>query len=198
MLIAIVLAGCTSSHAQPAKISQPTVVATVSAPTIVLLKTPTVTPTPTEVPPTSTPVSYDSKPSPKEIQRQLSRTVESGNPHEHFKAAGEAITTSDGSDGLLTAVAAVRQPTADDSGEIVFFWHGDTFLGWDSVYESRRATVKSAGDGKFEVTYADYDRTNEGKPVVVTYAWNGERLVPDASPPAGASTPVSVTLSDAE
>ena len=149
--------------------------------------------------PTSTPVdatNYATTPSAKEIERELSRTVETKNPKQHFKADGDAVTTSDGAGGVLTAVAGVREPSADDTGELVFFWHGDTFLGWDSLFESKRLVLKSAGPGRFAVTYADYTGKATSRPVSVTYVWSGSNLVPDSSPPSESGTPISVTLKD--
>ena len=185
-------AACASTRAQPARISSPTVLAPADVPAVTLLQTTdpaaaTTTPTPVDT------ANYAATPSAEEIKRELSKTVEARNARHHFKAEGPTVSTSDGSGGQLTAIAAVRESSSDDSGELVFFWHGETLLGWDSLYESNRLILKVAGPGKFAVTYASDDAKHGHEPVVITYTWNGSRLVPDASPPPS-KDPVAVEL----
>jgi hypothetical protein len=99
------------------------------------------------------------------------------------------LTVPDGHGGFLTAVLAVRWPTADGYGQYVLFWHDTTFLGSQNLTPlpklGREATsieaAKVRGHG-IELTFANYSPKNplccpSLKPVVSTYRWDGSRLV---------------------
>jgi hypothetical protein len=130
-------------------------------------------------------------PSGAEIVDILSRTIEPG-IGKTFTPGGDPLTISDGAGGYLTAVKGMRSTngTADSTRWLVFFWHNDTFLGWDTAGASMLILgVSSPQVGAFTVTYANYapgDPTCCASlpPVAVTYQWDGSRLVSDGTPPA--------------
>jgi hypothetical protein len=138
-------------------------------------------------------------PSGAEIVDILSRTIEPG-IEKTFTPVGDPLTISDGAGGYLTAVKGMRSTngTADSTRWLVFFWHNDMFLGWDTAGTSMLILeISSPQDGAFAVTYANYafdDPTCCASlpPVAVTYQWDGSRLVADGTPPVGGS-PVSLT-----
>jgi hypothetical protein len=93
------------------------------------------------------------------------------------------ITAGDGS--TITAVAAVRRQSADGTGQIVLFFRGGRFLGWDSAFESLRLRLTAARH--IVVRYGVY-RGND--PFCcpsgvrrITYRWNGRRIVASGTPP---------------
>jgi hypothetical protein len=93
------------------------------------------------------------------------------------------ITAADGS--TITAVAAVRRQSADGTGQIVLFFRGRRFLGWDSAFESLRLRVIAAR--QIVIRYGVY-RGND--PFCcpsafkrITYRWNGRRIVASGTPP---------------
>ena len=129
----------------------------------------------------------------------LARTTEVAIPSEHMALELPPVTISDGGAGTLTAAIGGRFPTADGYGQLVFFWHGTTFLGWDANQESMSIRgITSPGAGAFSISYAHYAATDalccpSQPPVTITYTWNGSRLVPDAAPPTWGK-PILVTL----
>lgn len=72
----------------------------------------------------------------------MRRTVEVGDAHVHFRQIGHRIVVPDGHGGTVTAAIGVRSITADGHGQLVFFFHGQHFLGWDSNREI--ASVRSS------------------------------------------------------
>jgi hypothetical protein len=79
------------------------------------------------------------RPAPAEPYRGLTRSAilrllkdahEVGTWGEHLALMGRIVTVSDGHGGTLTAVPAVRSPTANGDGQPVLFWHdrGRTLL----------------------------------------------------------------------
>ncbi|MGO8871746.1 MAG: LppP/LprE family lipoprotein [Acidimicrobiales bacterium] len=108
------------------------------------------------------------------------------------------MTVSDGAGGYLTAVSALRNPSADGHGALVFFWHNQTFLGWDTNKETWNVTVRRGGTNAIEATYADYAPGDPAccpslPPVTITYSWNGAGLAQNRAPPAGAIVGIDVT-----
>lgn len=124
------------------------------------------------------------------IRRVLTRTVEAADPSTHFTSVRPPVTTSDRHGGTLTAVIGQRYPTADGKGQLVFFWHGTRFLGWDAGTETDAVRDVTAGPGSFRVTYLHYaERDPECcpslPPATVTYTWqDGGRLAASGAPPA--------------
>lgn len=120
-----------------------------------------------------------------QIGVQMSSTVEVQNHTVHFTPRINPLTISDGrGTGTLTAIVGVRWPTADGRGQLVFFWHGSHFLGWDSKIESQTAKVRSTAPGSFTVTYNGTQK--------VHYGFSGTMLISDAAPAAGTANPVRI------
>ncbi len=128
-------------------------------------------------------------PSPSAIARVMATTVEAGDPSEHFAPSSAPVTVADGSGGYLTAVIGTRSPSADGYGQLVFFWHGTTFVGWDRSSESLAIQAITPGKpGAIRVTYAHYG-PDDGlccpslPAVTIEYRWNGHGFTPSGMPP---------------
>jgi hypothetical protein len=137
-------------------------------------------------PPSATP---QPTPSFRQIARVMRQTSEVGLPSEHFAPIGRPQITTDGAGSELTAMAGRRSPTADGYGQLVFFWHGDRFLGWDTSSESRAIEgVVVHAPRAFAVTYPRYTSSDplccpSLSPVTVVYTWTGSRLQASSTPP---------------
>jgi LppP/LprE lipoprotein len=122
------------------------------------------------------------------VRKWMRRTIEVGSrPAVDFRPLGRRVSISDGRGGRLTAIAGVRNPTADAYGQLIFFFHGRRFLGWDSNHEKTALTVKARG-GEFAASYAHYRRSDplccpSLPPVRVRYRWTGHRLKPSGRAP---------------
>src|SRR5581483_10847459 len=86
---------------------------------------------------TTTTTSSPVAPTAAQIAATMRRTTEVDDPTTYFVPTSPAVTIPDGSGGLLTADIGNRYPTADAAGQLIFFWHNGTFVGWDSKFESR-------------------------------------------------------------
>jgi len=65
---------------------------------------------------------------------------------------GDPVTVPDGASGTLTAIIGRRSPSGDGTGQLVFFWHNSSFLGWHSDYETIRFDgVSGAVPGQISV-----------------------------------------------
>jgi hypothetical protein len=125
------------------------------------------------------------------ITAAMRRTVEVDLPSEHFKSTGRVVSTAGGAGGTLRAVVGIRTPTADAKGQLVFFFHDRSFIGWDASQEAISVLgLELAGPRSFTVTYANY-AANDAlvgaslPPAVITYTWDGNRMTPDRTPPPG-------------
>jgi hypothetical protein len=123
-------------------------------------------------------------------------THEAVDPNEGF-VGGSPVTVSDGSNGYLTAVPAQRSPSADGHGALVFFWHDQTFLGWDTNKETWNVTLRAAGTNAIEATYPDYAPGEPAccpslPPVTISYRWSGTGLAQDRTLPSGAVVGITV------
>jgi len=140
---------------------------------------------------TTTPTTAPSSPSPQDIASAMTRTVEVDLPSEHFMPSGDLISTPDGAGGTLRAILGIRTPTADAKGQLVFFFHDRSFIGWDASQEAISVLrLEAAGPRSFKVTYANYAATDalvgaSLPPAVITYTWDGNRMLPDGPPPPG-------------
>jgi hypothetical protein len=131
-------------------------------------------------------------PSTAEIALTMAHTIEVGDPTEHFVcvsgAKSTALTISDRFGGSLTAAIGQRFPTADGYGQLVFFWHNDHFLGWDSVFESVSILkLRSPTTGEFVATYAHYAPSDplynpSLPPISAAYRWTGTKLIASGTP----------------
>lgn len=185
--LGLVVAGChsggraSSPHGDrvsvpPTTTSSPSTQASVPIPT-------------TAATPSTTAAPAPRAPSAGEIAVVMRRTVEINLPDEYFTPVAEPATIADGRGGLFTAVIGLRTPHADGYGQLVFFWHDDRFLGWDSVNESSQINaIRPAGSGRVRVEYAHYSTTDalccpSLTPVRIGYRWDGDRLVAEGTPP---------------
>ena len=142
----------------------------------------------TYTPTTSTSVPAASGgPTPEDIAATMRHTTLESDPDQYFVPFDTPITISDGAGGTLTAVIGGRANTADGGGQLVFFWHGDAFLGWDKDHEGFKLSVQAGSGPAFRVSYV-YLR--DGEPgccptgtVDVVYAWDGLQIVPDRDLP---------------
>lgn len=101
--------------------------------------------------PSSPPASHTT------IRTWMRRTVEVGNLRVHFRQVGHRVVVSDGRGGTLTAAIGVRSITADGHGQLVFFFHGQHFLGWDSNREINSIQdITAVGPRRLDVTYVRY------------------------------------------
>ncbi|MEV5708651.1 LppP/LprE family lipoprotein [Actinoallomurus sp. NPDC052274] len=182
LLAVVTAAGCRpdESSAQPSASSAPTTpAAAASSPA------PSSPPTPTG----ATAAPAVGVPDRTAVERVLTRTVEAADPSTHFVRDRTPVTTSDRHGGTLTAVVGRRYPTADGKGQLVFFWHGTRFLGWDAVTEADAVRDLTGGPGYFRITYPHYaERDPECcpslPPAAVTYTWqDGGHLVPSGTRP---------------
>jgi hypothetical protein len=130
-------------------------------------------------------------PTTAQITARLRHTIEIGTKGEYFRALGHPIKTiKDGrGTGTLTAVVGNRWPTADAKGQVVFFWHNQTFIGQSASYETTAVgKITSPALGTFIIPYARYKPTDPVccptlKPLKVTYSWSGHTLISNGVPP---------------
>ncbi|MGH2443702.1 MAG: hypothetical protein ACRDFX_11155 [Chloroflexota bacterium] len=116
-------------------------------------------------------------PSVVEIGRRMSETVEVRSRSVHFTALTNPITVQDGRGaGTITAMIGRRWPAANASGQLVFFWHDNHFLGWSGNFESRSAVVVGAASGVFRVNFDNRK--------IITYAFgSGGYFISNGAPP---------------
>jgi LppP/LprE lipoprotein len=140
------------------------------------------------------------RPSPAQIAGVMWRTILVGEPREHFYPAGQLTTTSDGSGGDFTAEVGTILPTTDGDGQLVFFWHNNRFVGWNSSVESMSVLgLQSLGPGHFQVTFSNYAPHDPACcpsliPISVAYRWSGGHFVADAPLPMYSPVPGRVGL----
>jgi hypothetical protein len=148
-------------------------------------------------PTTTTPATTAAPPTAQQIAGQIANTHETTDPNEGF-VGSSPVTVSDGSGGYFTAVSALRNPSADGHGALIFFWHNQTFLGWDTNKETWNVMVSADGADAIEATYADYAPGNPAccpalPPVSVTYSWSGTGFAQSRKIPAGAIVGITVS-----
>ena len=138
-------------------------------------------------------------PSTAQITGRLRHTIEIGTRGEYFRQLGRAHTIRDGrGTGTLTAVVGGRYPTADALGQIVFFWHNQTFIGLSAGYETPEVvSIKSPAVGTIVIRYAQYRSKDPAccpslPPRAVTYGWSGRILISNGVPPTGNGRPPRV------
>jgi hypothetical protein len=126
------------------------------------------------------------------IQRAVALYREADVPGETYHPLWNTLRTVPGaSPHVITALTAVRWPTADGYGQVVFFFDGNRFVGLNSPFEANAILqISRAGIGRVRITYADYtpeDVLDDPtlKPVRMTYAITPSRVVPAALLPTG-------------
>jgi hypothetical protein len=123
-----------------------------------------------------------------EITQQMANTVEVSTGND-FVPASAPVTVSDGNGGTLTTVVGLRNPSADGHGQLVFFWHNNQFLGWNSTFETIAIVgLTSSSTGEFDVSYAHYAPSDPMSspslpPIMISYTWNGSTLTASGTPP---------------
>ncbi len=151
--------------------SRPTVTITV----VRITATPSAAPTQ----PAATPAPTSSDPTTADLE-----TIRA-----HGYTPGHGVSTPDGFGGTLYAWPGVCTGSADGYCQKVFFFIGARYLGTDTARNSNAITgVRAAGPQNIDVTYPSYAPQDplccpSGKPVTITYHWNGTRLVPSGTPP---------------
>jgi hypothetical protein len=147
--------------------------------------------------PVSTPVAGG--PDQATVQSTMTRTVEAATPTEHFAPSGTPVTATDRNGGTLTAMVGTRTPAADGHGQLVFFWQGNRFIGWDAETEAMSITKITGGTGYFTVTYEHYAAQDPAccaslPPVNVTYVWQDDGFVPSGGTRPTYGNPIRVKL----
>ena len=128
----------------------------------------------------------------------MERTVEVDDPSTHFEPIGEPVTLSDGVSGTLTAVVGRRSPSGDGTGQLIFFWHDTSFVGWHDDHETIRfADLSGTGSGQITVLVTVYGPNDPlccptVPPAAITYQWTNGKIVPNAPLPKGTATDVRV------
>lgn len=123
------------------------------------------------------------------VRHWMRRTREVGDSRTHFTRLGPRLSVPDGKGRSITAVIGGRYPTADGKGQLVFFFHGRAFLGWDTARESIAIAPIRRGRGHgIQVPYVHYAPSDalccpSRGLRTVTYRWNGRRIVASRRPP---------------
>ena len=192
--VAVAVTGCTNSkHTSSPSASTDVASHSVSTTSTSGVHEATTTTSPTTT--TWTTAGGSARPSDSQIATQLARTHESEVPDEAF-ADGPPVTVDDGAGGYLTAVPALRSPSADGHGWLLFFWHNRTFLGWDTNQETWNVGVRADGQA-IQATYPRYASGDAAccpslPSITITYRWNGTGLVQDQPLPSEAIVGVTV------
>lgn len=194
MLLAGSLAACAGGTHGAGHI--PTGTTTTRAPTTAPVTTtaPAATTAPAS---SSTTTMTAAPPSAQAIAAVIASTHEVSDPNEDFSEGSSPVTVSDGHGGYLTAVAAGRTPSADGHGWLVFFWHDQTFLGWDTDQETWNVSVEAGGPRAIVATYPDYAPTDPAccpslAPVSISYSWSGATLAQSRQLPKGSLVGIAV------
>lgn len=133
------------------------------------------------------------------VNSVMKQTVEAKDSTESFTPGGKQVIVSDGSGGTLQAILGTRYPTADGLGQLVFFFHNGQFVGLNANEEATAIlSIKPAGTGVIQVTYANYAPTDAMvnptlPPQTVTYTWNAGQMVPSSALESGVTTGAEVT-----
>jgi serine/threonine protein kinase len=131
-------------------------------------------PTPTAAPPPKAPTPVPPTPKPPAsglepvLQADRARVASLG------FAPGEEAVTSYNQENLI-AIKGSCGPSCQQ----VFFFVNNRYLGTDTLRTSTSiGEIAPAGPGRIRVTY-----TSARPAVPITYTWNGQRLIPDGTPP---------------
>ncbi|PSR22759.1 MAG: hypothetical protein C7B45_05340 [Sulfobacillus acidophilus] len=135
------------------------------------------------------------------IQQAVARFREAGVAHETYHPLWNTLLTLPGSGNqVITALTAVRWPTADGYGQVVFFFDGNRFVGLNSPFEaSAILRVARAGESRVRITYANYtpdDALDDPtlKPVTITYTVRATGVISSAPLPAGVKNGLRAVL----
>ncbi|WP_427885328.1 LppP/LprE family lipoprotein [Kribbella sp. GL6] len=135
------------------------------------------------------------------IRAAMAQTVEVKQPSVHFVPSTVKATVPDGTGGKLTAVVGTRSNAADSGGQVVFFFHGTKFSGWDGDTETTGVTsLAGAGQGVFTIKYTHFAKDDPAccpslKPVTIHWAWqDNDGFAPSGGPRPYVGTPVAIRL----
>jgi hypothetical protein len=112
-------------------------------------------------------------PTQEEIAHVMLRTRPANDPAQHYLPVDSGMSIGDGTGGILTTVVGRRTNTANGEGQLVFFWHDSTFLGWASDREAFTVAVNPAGEAAWTLTYFRSPQTFTH----VSYRWVGGNIV---------------------
>ncbi|MGZ0148600.1 LppP/LprE family lipoprotein [Kribbella sp. WER1] len=204
------LAGCsgggTDAASSPATQSSPTTPGWTPTDPAAL---PTDTPTTTQPAPPTTPANPTTPakaasggvPDAAGIKTAMAQTVEVKQPSVHFVPSTVKATVPDGDGGKLTAVVGTRSNAADSGGQVVFFFHGTKFVGWDGDTETSGVTsLAGAGTGAFAIKYTHFAKDDPAccpslKPVTIHWSWqDNDGFAPSGGSRPYAGTPVAIRL----
>ncbi len=144
-----------------------------------------------------------------QVQRVLTAAQETSHGKatgEHLAIAGKTVSVPDGFGGTLTAVPAVRFPTADGYGQLVLFWHNETLVGSDRLAklpslgeESAQIKIVAWGTGYVTVRCWRYRPTDPMyapslTPEDVTYRWTAKGLRASAAVPMDSGNGLGMRL----
>ncbi|HZX05750.1 LppP/LprE family lipoprotein [Kribbella sp.] len=170
---------------------------------------PTDSPTPTQPaqptqPAKSTPpvqASVSGVPDASGIKTAMAQTVEVKQPSVHFLPSSVKATVPDGNGGKLTAVVGTRSNAADGGGQVVFFFHGTKFVGWDGDTETSGVTsLAGAGQGVFTIKYTHFAKDDPAccpslSPVTIHWSWqDNDGFAPSGGTRPYVGTPVAIRL----
>jgi hypothetical protein len=121
------------------------------------------------------------------IRSSMHATAEVGTGR-RFQPVGPRHTMGDGAGGAITAQMAMPDPSADGHGNLVFFFHGNAFLGWDSDHTALSIGRLSVTRRAFHVRYANYRERDalccpSQRAVAVSYRWRRGRIRASGTPP---------------
>ncbi|MFD1675193.1 LppP/LprE family lipoprotein [Alicyclobacillus fodiniaquatilis] len=144
-------------------------------------------------------------PSVAQIDQVMAATSEVGTSGEHFAISGKPVTITADNGDSVTAVVGTRSPSADGYGQVVFFFHNQTFVGVDSDTEKTdiRSVKPAAAGMSFEITYANYAETDPLSspslaPVTVEFGWGGTSFTANQTIPSGALNGMKISVSSAQ
>ncbi|GAA1610357.1 MULTISPECIES: LppP/LprE family lipoprotein [Kribbella] len=135
------------------------------------------------------------------IKTAMAQTVETKQPSVHFVPSTVKATVPDGEGGKLTAVVGTRSNAADSGGQVVFFFHGTKFVGWDGDTETSGVTsLAGAGQGVFTIKYTHFAKDDPAccpslKPVTIHWSWqDNDGFAPSGGTRPYVGTPVAIRL----
>jgi len=133
-------------------------------------------------------------------------TASDGPTGEHLQPFGKVVTVPDGFGGTLTAVPVVRWPTADAYGQMVLFWHDQTFLGSMQLAklpslgeEVNQLKIVATGTGSITVRFWRYAPQDPmyapSLPTRdITYTWTGHGLQASGTVPADSGDKLTMAI----
>ena len=136
------------------------------------------------------PVATTSGPSRSSALAYAKRTyiVDAGVGNVQFKLGAEkSVTAKDGSTITAFSITNDYGGTADSTHSAVMFFRGGSFLGWASSKAAMFLTLKPSSGNAIRVIYPIWKATDPtccpSGSKLVSYTWNGSRIVASGQPP---------------